>query len=279
MTCTVLRGTDYTMHVFFDPFNRRLRVDDYEGNADSIANEAYALMKERGLTKAFIKAKEADWQTFLARGYMLEGVFKGYFRGKPAYSVALYASDERRMSNYWMQEDEILQQVLKRERHSQLPELPPEFRLRPAAEADARALACLYAAVFEVYPTPMFDADYVRKVLVEGTVFYVIDCNGSIVSAASAEMNESYRNAEMTDCATPPEYRKFGFMKLLLAALEQEMKHRRIGCVYSLSRALSYGMNAVFHQLGYGYTGRLTNNCYIFDKLEDMNLWVKALES
>ncbi len=38
-------------------------------------------------------------------------------------------------------------------------------------------------------------------------------------------------------------------------------------------------MNAAFHQLGYTYTGRLANNCYIFDKLEDMNIWVKDLSS
>ena len=38
-------------------------------------------------------------------------------------------------------------------------------------------------------------------------------------------------------------------------------------------------MNLAFHQLGYTYTGRLANNCYIFDKLEDMNIWVKDLSS
>jgi beta-lysine N6-acetyltransferase len=40
---------------------------------------------------------------------------------------------------------------------------------------------------------------------------------------------------------------------------------------------LSFGMNAVLYQLGYNYCGRLMNNCYIYDKLENMNMWVKNL--
>ena len=36
-------------------------------------------------------------------------------------------------------------------------------------------------------------------------------------------------------------------------------------------------MNAVLHGLGYQYRGRLINNCYIFEKLENMNMWVKDL--
>lgn len=66
-------------------------------------------------------------------------------------------------------------------------------------------------------------------------------------------------------------------MKKLIFLIEEELKNNGIYCVYSIARALSFGMNAAFHQLGYTYQGRLTNNCYIFDKLEDMNIWVKDL--
>jgi beta-lysine N6-acetyltransferase len=111
----------------------------------------------------------------------------------------------------------------------------------------------------------------------EGTVFYVIETNDKIVSAASADINNKLVNAELTDCATLPEYRKHGFMKVLLMRLEQELIERGIYCSFSIARSLSYGMNACFHQLGYQYTGRMLNNCYIYDKLEDMNVWVKDL--
>ncbi|MGQ0518927.1 hypothetical protein ACT453_58225, partial [Bacillus sp. D-CC] len=59
--------------------------------------------------------------------------------------------------------------------------------------------------------------------------------------------------------------------------VEEELQEKSIFCSYTIARSLSFGMNAAFHQLGYTYTGRLANNCYIFDKLEDRNIGVKDL--
>lgn len=66
-------------------------------------------------------------------------------------------------------------------------------------------------------------------------------------------------------------------MNHLIAALEKEMADREIFHVFSLARAASYGMNAVLHQSGYSYRGRLINNCYIYESLENMNVWCKTL--
>ena len=74
-------------------------------------------------------------------------------------------------------------------------------------------------------------------------------------------MNIKEGNAELTNCATLPEYRKHGFMKSLLIKLEEELRERFSAPIQLLD--LSFGMNLAFHQLGYTYTGRLANNCYI----------------
>jgi hypothetical protein len=66
-------------------------------------------------------------------------------------------------------------------------------------------------------------------------------------------------------------------MKKTLERLEEVLRLQRIYCVYSIARAQSFGMNAVLHGLDYQYRGRLINNCYIFEKLENMNMWVKDL--
>lgn len=269
-------GEQYTANIYVDYVNERVRVDDYRGNSNCIIKQIHDMAKEKGFTKIIVKARHEHWQTFLSHGYMLEGIFKGYFNGNDAYSMALYLSDERRTSRYWMEEDHILQQILDLPGKMDKP-LPNSYNMRMATIQDAKALAKLYGEVFKVYPTPMNEEKYIQKVMKDGTIFYVIESAGKIVSAASAEVNGLYHNAEMTDCATLPEHRKHGFMKILIQALEQELMKKNIYCVYSLSRALSFGMNAVFRQLGYEYTGRLSNNCYIFDKMEDMNLWVKDL--
>lgn len=269
-------GQDYIMQIYLDFANERLRVDDFRGNAFSVIVRVRELAKEHNFSKIFIKTRWEDVGTLMSRGYMLEGIFKGYFHGSDAYSMALYFTEERRTSEHWMEEDDILHQVMQME-ESSVPSLPEGYSMRLAVTGDAGKLAELYGAVFAVYPTPMDNEDYVRKVMEEGTVFQVIEWKGQIVAAASAEINEDYHNAEMTDCATLPEHRKHGLMKILIHALEAELVSRHIYCHYSLARALSFGMNAVFRQLGYEYTGRLTKNCNIFDKLEDMNLWVKPI--
>nr|WP_051331018.1 putative beta-lysine N-acetyltransferase [Aneurinibacillus terranovensis] len=265
------------MNVCFDPFNKRMRVDDYRGNICSIENKIRELAGKYAFTKVIVKTRPEHWQTFLSRGYMLEGVFKGYFNGSDAYSMALYFDLERRTSGYWIEEDEILDRVLSLPQKFERPDLPSGYALRLATADDADQLAVLYNDVFQTYPTPMNKPHYIKNVMEEGTLFFLIENSGRIVSAASAEVNASYHNAEMTDCATLPEHRKHGLMRVLIIALEQELLSRRIYCAYSLARSLSFGMNAVFHQLGYSYTGRLTKNCNIFDKFEDMSLWVKNL--
>jgi beta-lysine N6-acetyltransferase len=135
----------------------------------------------------------------------------------------------------------------------------------------------LYREVFQIYPTPLHDPEYVKKTMKEGTIYYVFFHQGKIVSAASAEVNSFYKNAELTDCATLKDHRKYGLMKIILRELEAELRMQGIFCAYSIARSLSFGMNAVLFQLGYKYRGRLMNNCYIYDKLENMNMWVKNL--
>ncbi|SDO47692.1 putative beta-lysine N-acetyltransferase [Paenibacillus sp. yr247] len=274
----VENGNDYTISFCLDFFNKRLRVDDYQGNADVIYERVADIAKSNALTKVFIKSREDDWQTFLSKGCMLEGIYKGYFNGCDAYCMALYNDLERRTSDYWMEEDQILRQVLALPLKPDRPLVPVNCTLRIARMKDAEPLSVLYDHIFQTYPTPMNDPLYVEKTMREGTIHYLVESSDQLISAASAEINTAYRNAEMTDCATLPAYRNLGLMRLLMHALEDELKVRRITCAYSLSRALSFGMNAVFYQMGYQYYGRLTKNCDIYDKFEDMNLWAKTLK-
>ena len=113
----------------------------------------------------------------------------------------------------------------------------------------------------------------------QGTTYVYIEEEGEIVSVASAEVNEIFHNAELTDCATLPVAAGKGYMKKLLYFLEQKLKREGITCCYTIARSESLSMNKAFSQLGYTYGGRLVNNCFIYSGLEDMNVWYKWVES
>jgi len=125
------------------------------------------------------------------------------------------------------------------------------------------------------YPTPLSEETHIIKTMQEGTVYVYIEMDHQMVSAASAEINAKFKNAELTDCATLPQAEGKGHMKKLLFFLEQKLRADGITCCYTIARAESYSMNKAFAQLGYTYGGRLVNNCLIYSGLEDMNVWYK----
>ncbi|WP_242142879.1 MULTISPECIES: putative beta-lysine N-acetyltransferase [unclassified Bacillus cereus group] len=267
----------YTVEGVLDYFNKRVRVDHYTGNVEYVRQTVEELAKKHAFTKCIIKGKGEHVSAWLSFGFLLEATIPHYFQGHDAYFLVKYLQDERRNSIEWENEDQILNGV--REKKGIDKQVPNPFTLRKATEDDAEQLANVFGRVFEIYPTPLNQVDYVKQTMKEDTIYYVYELEGKIVSTASAEMNVKEGNAELTNCATLPEYRKHGFMKSLLVQLEEELRDRAIFCSYTIARSLSFGMNAAFHQLGYTYTGRLANNCYIFDKLEDMNVWVKDLSN
>ncbi|MFS0863241.1 putative beta-lysine N-acetyltransferase [Fredinandcohnia sp. 179-A 10B2 NHS] len=272
-----MKGSTYHAKINLDFFNRRLKLEEYRGNLPLIIEEMYKLVDNHQLEKLICKVRHEDLFVFIENGFMIEAVIKRYFVGSDCYFVTKYFSNERRNSDKWMEEETILSGVLAKKREEYSPDSDPKFHIRKATPKDATELASLYSQVFQIYPTPLNKPNYIEKVMNDTTIFYVVEDNGQIVSAASAEVNGPQFNAELTDCATLPSYRKHGLMKQLLVRLEEELVRNDIFCAYSIARALSYGMNNCFYQLGYSYTGRLTNNCYIFDKIEDMNVWVRDL--
>lgn len=264
-----------TLHITIDRFNKRIRVEDYLGHFQDCVEEVLKVAKDIAAEKIIFKTRKEDVQDLLSQGFLFEGSIDKFFLGSDCYFLVKYTVNERRNSFNWIKEDQILAGVQKLSSKEKVDVVPQVYQGRKAEEADALELAKLYDKVFKIYPTPMNDPEYVKKCMESGTVFYIYLLKEEIVSAASAEINDFYHNAEITDCATLPEHRQYGLMKHLLEKLEGYLVSNEIYCIYSIARSLSFGMNAALHQRGYYYRGRLANNCFIFDKLEDMNLWVK----
>lgn len=273
----IIEGNLYYLSVCFDHFNQRIRLDDYRGNVSLIADEIIQLASKYSYSKAILYSRREHVHSFVEKGFLLEAIFEGFFQGSHAYALTMYFEPGRKKNDNWLKEDKILQDVLKLQVPNSLPALQEGYKLRKGTPIDAEALADLYRKVFQVYPTPLNESSYIKKIMKNNTVFYVIEKVGVLVSSASAAINHKYYNAEISDCATLPEHRDHGLMKHLIVQLEKELVGQKVFCAYSIARSLSFGMNASLQQLGYKYKGRMMNNCYIYDKLEDMNVWVKDL--
>lgn len=266
--------------VVIDPHNRRIRVLTYHpGRLADLQRELVALAKQRGLDKIIVYAKKTECSSFFEAGYQQEGVIDGFFRGENAQMLALYLSEERRISRNPELADANLQLSLQKaeEGGAGKAELPAGYRVREATAGDAQQLADLYRMVFAAYPTPMFDPLYIRKTMQEGTYYVIAEKDGEICCAASAEIAASFGSAELTDCATNPAHQGKGLLQLLFTALEQHLQQQRIYYLYTLTRAQSAAMNITAAKQGYRYRGRLINNCLIATGFEDMNIWVKPL--
>jgi putative beta-lysine N-acetyltransferase len=269
----------YTLNAYLDPFNKRIRIDDYLGNTELLIQKAEELVQKHYAEKLIFKVRSEQLSKFFEKGFHPEAIIDSYFLGSDAYYAAKYYKVDRRVNDHWIIEDQIIKGISELKPVQQKIYPPDGYELKKADESNAMDLAAFYKQVFPIYPTPLNDPEYVKKTMLEGTVYYIFIYQGNIVSAASAEINDFYKNAELTDCATLQEHRKYGLMKFLLQELEGELRKKGIYCAYSIARALSFGMNAALLQLGYHYRGRLLNNCYIYDKLESMNMWVKDLAS
>lgn len=274
---SVIANGKFTIEIFNDPYNKRVRIDDVRGDFDEAIVKAEELAKSSQAEKLIVKGRKEQFVSLLEKGFQCEAIIDQYFLGSDGYFFCKYYSNDRKNSEYFIKEDEIVKNVQLLKTNIETISPPKEYKLTLIQKGDAVKLARLYKQVFEVYPTPLHDPEYIQKTIDEGTIYYAFAYEGNFVSAASAEVNSFYKNAELTDCATLPDHRKYGLMKVLLQKLEEQLVTNGVYCSYSIARALSFGMNAALHQLGYNYRGRLINNCYIFDKIENMNVWVKDL--
>jgi beta-lysine N6-acetyltransferase len=268
----------YSVEVFFDYYNRRLKVVSYEAEDYGAMLKRLAYLAESNdFDKIFLKAGRDDFQQFLSHGYMMEGVLRYYFKGDDAYVLSRFSSAERVQSEQLLEEAQLIEKLIYESGERREHQLPTECRVIRAGIADIPDLVGIYRCVFETYPSPLTNPDYVEATMKRNVIYRLVKHGGQALAAASAEMNHKHSNAEMTDCATIPEAQGRGLVQLLLLELEGDLRAQGICSAYTLARGLSYGMNRAFFRLGYEFSGRLINNCDIFGQFEDMNIWVKRL--
>ena len=234
------------------------------------------LAGKNGYTKIFAKVPTPCAAAFIANGYRREGMIPNFYAGKTDAAFLGKFIDPRRTATPQREEIEQIIALAQSKHGCDVKPLAGGYHLRPAVEADAEELANVYRQVFASYPFPIHNPAYLIETMRSHVCYFVAEKDGKIAAAASGEMDNENRNAEMTDFATLPEHLGNGLAVHLLQFMEPAMEKRGMLTLYTIARAISPGMNITFAKCGYAFGGTLISNTQISGTIESMNLWYKA---
>lgn len=259
--------TDSFIRLYIDPLSLRIRLDDYKGSVPEIV-KLVRYHTPDWTEKIIIKSRVEHFNDFSNAGFHKEADVRGYFGGSDMTFLVTYLKPHRRgLAEIKNHQFPYFAKNVKKYHNSD------GLKVNVAIESNATELADFYRKNFPLYPTPIGDSGYLRKVISANSVYMFILENDLIVSAACAEIDFQNRNAELSDCATLDGYNGKGYMKRILSSLMEHLREMNIYCFYSIARAESTSMNAVFSHLGFQFTGTLYKNVRIFSGVEDMNVW------
>lgn len=270
------QGKAYRAKLIIDHFNSRIKIIELEGDKKEGTHDLELLAGKIKAGKIIVYAKKEDVGHYNKCGFAEEGKISGFFLGMAAHCLVAYPEPGRAVPQDRKGADRIVREIMQAAGKKNYDY--SAFSIRQAAQEDCSDLAELYKTVFHgLYPTPISDPSYLRHSIREHNVFWLVFDKRKLCGAASLDVDLENLNAEVTDCAVLPEYRGKGLLAGLIEQVEATAKGLGLGCLYSLSRALFPGINAVLAASGYGYGGRLINNCRMYDSFEDMNIWVKNI--
>jgi putative beta-lysine N-acetyltransferase len=261
------------------PLNNRIYLMELNRNkVRQIIESLDAMAQHCGYGKIIAKIPEPDWQKFKMAGYLKEAIVPGFFNGRmDGFFLGKYFSEKRQQrGDHSCSEIEKVHQRKKTiGKHCSKSISSPQIdRCTPA---DAQEMSSLYGQIFRSYPFPITKPEYIQTAMNENVIYFCIRKEGKITAVASMEINRNHKNVEMTDFATLPQWRGYGLAGRLLGHMDQEAHELDMRTAYTIARAQSHGINAIFRKNGYCYGGLLKNNTQISGRIESMRVWYKNI--
>ncbi len=244
----------------------------------NIIDHIHELAMRRGYSKIFAKVPAYAEAHFKEGGYRLEAAIPNFFNGREdGLFMACYYEPERMIDSDCKRVQTVIEKAQEEAAPPQQKEIRQGLACRLATPLDCLQMSELYRQVFESYPFPINDPEYLRQTMAENVIYAGIWQDEKLLAMSSAEVDKKMANAEMTDFATHPDYRGRGFANVLLQMLEDLVAETGIKTCYTIARATSFGMNITFAKNSYTFAGTLINNTQISGSLESMNIWHKQV--
>lgn len=266
-----------SLSIIIEEFNKRIKIVNLNGDIEELTEKINPIIENNNIGKIFCVVTKEKLDIIKKHDFFLEAKINCLINNEDGYFLSKFCNHERKVTSQIPEEEEILIKAREYLKEEFAYNIHDKYLIRNATKNDAQELARIYDGVFETYPSPMNNSQYIAYAMDNDVMFKVAVYNNKIISSASADMNSKYLNAEITDCATLNNFRGEGLMGRLIYELENELRQMNYNVLYSTARALSPGMNIVFAKHEYEYGGRLVNHCHICGKFENMNIWSKPL--
>jgi beta-lysine N6-acetyltransferase len=246
------------------------------GEAGMVIAEMQKMAQAEGYTKLFAKIPSQSASVFLDAGFKIEARIPDFYPGgDAALFVARFRCEKRRRPSDAERIQKVLAVAPRKAGAGIRRPLPAGCDLTVMHADRAPQMAALYRRVFDSYPFPIFDPDFIRRSMDENFSYVGILCGATLIALASAERIES--GVEMTDFATDPAHRRGSLAAHLLDAMEANARRDGVRTAFTIARAVSYGINIMFARAGYTFGGTLVNNTNISGRVQSMNIWYKSL--
>ncbi len=252
----------------------KLEKDDFP----QIIEHINQLAIQEGYTKIFCKTPSWATPDFLANGFHVEAYIPEFYNNNmDVFFVSKFFGPERLLNIENDKLSALSEIILNYNTNQTIPKMRLTDKLIRLREEHAQEAANLYKQVFNSYPFPIYDPNYILETMQSNVQYYGIERNGKLIALASAEIDFDGQNAEMTDFATLPDFRGQNLSVILLGKMEEEMTKQNISTLYTIARLNSLPMNKTFFKLNYKYTGTLIKNTNISGQIESMNVLYKHI--
>lgn len=265
--------------IYVDHTNKRIKIIDFNNISVQNLKRIIHFASKQHLGKIICNCTTDYLEIFIEAGFESEGKIHGYFKGEDAFCMSYFIITDRKTCSNYARKELLIKQCLDIKNTFIHHGGNSTYCIRNATKSDIKEMIQLFSTVFLTYPSPVYDEEYLKETMNEKVLYKVAVHNGKIIGVASADMDKENLNAEITDCATYPDYRGKGILSNIIYSLELNLKNKGFITLYSLSRAINPGINIVLSKHGYEFSGRLINNCNICGSFEDMNIWVKNINN
>ena len=171
-----------------------------EQDADIILGELSNLADKNKYSKIFCKVPGYIAPLFFSEGYIMEACIPHFYNNQhDAFFVSKFLSEDRRLGlekNQLKRFNQLLSDKYQKKIKSR--EVSPGYRVKKLTRSDVNPMASIYREVFESYPFPIYNPDYILKTMGECIQYFGAEKNGKLAALASSEIDFEGKNAEMT---------------------------------------------------------------------------------